>query len=104
MTLLALRTDTPVIPAAAWGVEKVVPGWRRLRLTDLYLVYERPFRFVAGGKVSRDEVREMTDESMRLLAAMLPESYRGIYAGRAGGPYRYIQPLTDARIAGETVL
>lgn len=100
MTLLALRSGSPVIPTAVWGVEKVVPGWRRLRLTDLHLQYGRPFRFVAEGKVSRDEVREMTDASMRLLAAMLPEPHRGVYAARAGGPFNHIVQLSDAEIAG----
>jgi hypothetical protein len=42
----------------------------------------RPFRFRrdASGRAGRVRLRQMTDEAMYLLAEMLPEHRRGVYA------------------------
>ena len=41
--------------------------------------FGRPFRFCPEIQPRRETLRQMTDEAMYILAAMLPEGRRGIY-------------------------
>jgi 1-acyl-sn-glycerol-3-phosphate acyltransferase len=79
---LASRSGAPVIPVAVEGTvgfPSLSPArWRR---AGAVVRLGRPFRFRrAGGRLGREELRRMTDEAMYVLAAMLPEHRRGVYA------------------------
>ena len=79
---LAARSGAPVVPAAVEGTD----GYPSLRLDrskepGATVRLGRPFRFkVSSGRLDRDRLRQMTDEAMYILAAMLPESRRGHYS------------------------
>ncbi len=55
MTFVALQTDSPIVPVAIWGQEKVVPGLRRLKRMPVKMVVGKPFGFVyeGEGKIDR---------------------------------------------------
>ncbi len=95
MTYLALRTNSVIVPVAVWGQEKVVPGLRRLKRMPVRMVVGKPFRFVheGEGKVDRDMVRQMTSEAMHILAAMLPEKYRGVAGDVSNATRKYVRFL-----------
>jgi len=80
---LASRGQAPVIPVAVDGTI----GFPALRYTAAWrepgasLRFGRPFRYRsefqrAGGA----QLRQMTDEAMYILASLLPEYRRGVYA------------------------
>jgi 1-acyl-sn-glycerol-3-phosphate acyltransferase len=82
LAFLASRIDVPIIPVAIEGTKgfpSIFPiGWNRpgaeIRLGPA-------FRFKqVEGKADRERLRLMTDEAMYVLAAMLPEHRRGVYA------------------------
>lgn len=80
---LASRSGAPVVPVVIDGTE----GFPALRFSRAWrgpgaqLRFGRPFRFRAEyQKVGKDLLRKMTDEAMYILAAMLPEARRGVYA------------------------
>ncbi|MEW6566751.1 MAG: lysophospholipid acyltransferase family protein [Chloroflexota bacterium] len=79
---LGARTGSRVIPVAVEGTEgfpSISP--RRWRQPGVVVRLGRPFRFrEAGERVGRERLRQMTDEAMYVLAAMLPERRRGVYA------------------------
>ncbi len=79
---LGQRTGVPIVPVAVEGTEgfpSVSP--KRWRQPGVVVRLGRPFRFRgAGERVSRERLRQMTDEAMYVLAAMLPERRRGVYA------------------------
>jgi 1-acyl-sn-glycerol-3-phosphate acyltransferase len=76
---LARASGVPVLPMALWGVESIQPNLKRLRRTDVYIRIGEPF------VVSRDlSIEESTLRIMQTIAAMLPESYRGVYAEGLG--------------------
>jgi 1-acyl-sn-glycerol-3-phosphate acyltransferase len=80
---LASRTGVPVVPVA---IESTVgfptyPFSRRWRGPGAHVRFGKPFRFRSDFQhPNRVQLRQMTDEAMYILAAMLPENRRGVYA------------------------
>jgi 1-acyl-sn-glycerol-3-phosphate acyltransferase len=89
---LALKSGAPILPIGYYGSEGYRQNLRRLRRTDFHLAVGRPFRLVAPAEGVTKEVRgQMVDEIMYQLAAILPEAYRGSYAGLEYATQQYLQ-------------
>ncbi len=81
---LAARAGVPVIPAAMWGQEKVMPGWARLRRAPVHLRFGPPIILPAeAARFRAAELDAHTEQLMLSLARMLPPEYRGVYAEKA---------------------
>ena len=81
--MIAQLAGAPILPVAVTGTEEIrFPHfiWRRLRGRPVHVRIEfgEPFKLPRGAGGGAEE---STDMMMRRLAAMLPESYRGVYAG-----------------------
>ena len=94
---LALQTDTPILPVAVAGTEKAVRTWLKLQRPLIHVRIGEPFKLPAERPVSKERQQELVDEVMLHLAALLPESYRGVYANGMPGPEveAYTPPLPD---------
>ncbi len=79
--LLAIRTDTPVMPVAIWGTESVSLPRDLVRRTSVHVVFGEPFRLPKPQRLTKEVVEEGTDLIMRRIAELLPERYHGVYAG-----------------------
>lgn len=80
---LASRSGAPIIPVAIEGTEGFpsLPFLKRWRGPKVQVRFGRPFCFHASQeRLPRDQLRQMTDEALYILAAMLPEHRRGVYA------------------------
>ena len=72
---LAQRADVPVIPMGIWGIEKIASALRNGHRGEVGA------RFGPALRLDRSlSAEEATDQLMRRIAALLPESYRGYYA------------------------
>jgi 1-acyl-sn-glycerol-3-phosphate acyltransferase len=79
--LLALRSGAPLLPLVHHGGELFWRNLARLRRTDFHIVVGQPFYLEPGDmKVTRQVRRQMTDEVMYQMAALLPARNRGVYA------------------------
>jgi 1-acyl-sn-glycerol-3-phosphate acyltransferase len=80
---LASRSGVPVVPAAidgSIGFPSLRPS-SRWRGPGIVIRFGRPFRYQSAlGRPNRAQLRQMTDEAMYVLAALLPEHRRGVYA------------------------
>jgi 1-acyl-sn-glycerol-3-phosphate acyltransferase len=80
---LASRSGVPVVPTAIDG-SIGFPCLRtnsRWREPGIVIRFGRPFQYQrALGRPNRAQLRQMTDEAMYVLAALLPEHRRGAYA------------------------
>ncbi|MBA2278553.1 MAG: 1-acyl-sn-glycerol-3-phosphate acyltransferase [Chloroflexia bacterium] len=82
--LVALRGNAPILPMAITGSERL-PGsggkapQRGERRREVRIVFGEPFTLQAREDGKRMTADEATDLIMRRAAALLPESYRGIY-------------------------
>ncbi len=81
---LAGRTGAPIVPVALEGTEgfPTLPFTRRWREgPGAQVRFGRPFRFKSVyRRPKREQLRQMTDEAMYVLASMLPPHRRGAYA------------------------
>jgi 1-acyl-sn-glycerol-3-phosphate acyltransferase len=92
VVMLALRSRAPVLPVVYFGAEKFQSNLAQLRRTDFHVVVGHLFYLNAEGvKVTRGVRREMTDEIMWQLAALLPPAYRGDYADLASATETYLR-------------
>jgi 1-acyl-sn-glycerol-3-phosphate acyltransferase len=81
---LAVAANVPVVPVAAWGQENWRSRMRSLRRIPIFVRAGKPLVFPPG-PATPQQLLQYTDAIMHALAAMLPESYRGVYGnGQAG--------------------
>ncbi len=91
---LAHWTGAPILPIAHWGTESTMRSWLRLRRPRIGVRVGEPFQLPPIDEASRTaSLRRNADEVMCRLAALLPPSYRGIYADH---------PRTQSLLAGVT--
>lgn len=92
VVMLALHSGAPVLPVVYFGAEKFRSNLARLRRTDFHVVVGQLFYLNAEGvKVTRGVRRQMTDEIMWQLAALLPPAYRGDYADLTAATETYLR-------------
>ena len=75
--MIALRSGVPVVPVAIWGSEKVLKEFG----PRVVISYGEPMVFKPkGAKITREDIDDATEQTMRAIAAMLPPEYRGVYS------------------------
>ena len=79
---LATRANVPIVPVAIDGTIgfpalRFMPRWRE---PGAVVKFGKSFRFKTSGRAGREMLRQMTDEAMYVLAALLPEYRRGVYS------------------------
>ncbi len=95
LAYLAAKSDAPIVPVAVEGTD----GYPSLRIgrgdePGATVRLGHPFRFVpTDERVTRQRLRQMADEAMYVLAAMLPERRRGVYADLTKATTETIRPL-----------
>jgi 1-acyl-sn-glycerol-3-phosphate acyltransferase len=100
LSYIAVKAGAPIIPIAIWGQERFWKQLSRLRRTRVHVVFGKPFIFDPGeGKLTREQLSQMTHEMMYRLAALLPEEYRGYYNDLSQATEEYVKPY-DRRRAG----
>ncbi|MCX6080193.1 MAG: lysophospholipid acyltransferase family protein [Chloroflexi bacterium] len=80
---LAARSGFPVVPVAITGTEdeSILENIKHLRKSRVTLKAGLPFNLPPIPRENRDAaLQQYTDEIMCQIAAILPESYRGLYA------------------------
>lgn len=84
-----------LIPCAVTGTQAFRWGVPLVKRTRVTLTYGRPFTFRwPAGRTSREVLREMADEAMLQLAALLPPEMRGDYADENPPSTHWIAPLS----------
>jgi 1-acyl-sn-glycerol-3-phosphate acyltransferase len=75
---LASQADVPILPVVAWGQEKSLKCWMRLRRVPIFF---RTGNLIClpSGKATAQQLEANTDAIMIALARLLPEEYRGVY-------------------------
>jgi len=92
VVILALRSGAPLLPVVYYGAEHYRENLRRLRRTDFHIVVGEPFYVDAAGvKVTRQVRRQILDEIMYQMAALLPPAYRGIYSDLNAATEKYLR-------------
>ncbi len=90
---MAYKSGAPIVPVALEGTEGF-PSISKKRWSQpgVTMKMGKPFRFKPiTGRLPREALRQMTDEAMYRLAAMLPEHRRGVYGDLSKATQDYIE-------------
>ncbi len=79
LAYLATRTNANVLPVGIVGTPRLRSNLIRLHRAHITITIGKPFLMQTDGKPTRDDLRCLTDQAMRSLAATLPEEMRGVY-------------------------
>ncbi|MBI2855569.1 MAG: 1-acyl-sn-glycerol-3-phosphate acyltransferase [Chloroflexi bacterium] len=84
VALIALRSGAPILPVGMTGTERIGPIWQVAVPRGTFRVrIGQPFSLPSiEGRVSREQLGALTTMIMERVAALLPESYRGVYSLR----------------------
>ncbi len=81
VVLMALRSGAPVWPVACYGGEAFFDNLKHFRRTEYHIAVGNPFSVQATrGHVTGAVRRQIVDEMMYQIAALLPPRYRGAYS------------------------
>lgn len=91
LSYIAVKSGAPIIPLVIWGQERFWKQLGRLRRTRVNVACGRPFVFEPGeGKLTREQLSQMTHEMMYRMAVLLPEEYRGYYSDLSQATEEYV--------------
>ena len=101
VAFLALHSGMPVLPLVCYGGEHFWRNLPRLRRTDFHIIVGQPFYLNADGvKMTSQIRRQMTNEIMYQIAALLPPAYRGVYADLSAATETFLRfpPGTESNL------
>lgn len=89
---LAYKSGAPVVPVAIEGTQGFPTlNPKRWAQPGAVITFGQPFRFKqVSGRLPREALKQMTDEAMYQLAAMLPAERRGIYGDLSKATSEYL--------------
>jgi 1-acyl-sn-glycerol-3-phosphate acyltransferase len=94
VVLLALKTGTPLLPLVFYGHEGFQEKLRKLQRPDFWIAVGKPFILESHGvRVTREVRKQMTDEIMYQIAALLPPANRGVFSDLDAATERYLNFL-----------
>ncbi|MEA1976720.1 MAG: lysophospholipid acyltransferase family protein [Chloroflexota bacterium] len=89
---MALHSGAPLIPMACYRHEDFWDNITHLRRTDFRIAVGHPFTLQTNDmRATREVRRQMVDEIMYQIAALLPPSYRGFYANLSDATETYLR-------------
>ncbi len=91
VVIMALRSGAPLLPMACYRHENFWDNFTHLRRTDFRIAVGHPFTLQTNDPVTREVRRQMIDEIMYQIAALLPPSYRGVYANLSAATETYLR-------------
>jgi 1-acyl-sn-glycerol-3-phosphate acyltransferase len=77
---LAAHAEAPVLPVGITGTESLGTNLKRLRRGTITVRFGEPFRVPATSSHSKQDLQAATDLLMCRVAALVPRTYRGVYA------------------------
>jgi 1-acyl-sn-glycerol-3-phosphate acyltransferase len=81
IVMLALHSNTPILPLVYYGGERFRENINRFKRTDFHIRVGKLFKLsFQEAKLDREIRNKMVDEIMYQLALLLPVEYRGYYS------------------------
>ncbi len=92
VVIMALRSGAPLLPMVCYRHEDFWDNLSHLRRTDFRIAVGHPFTLQTNDMpVTREVRRQMIGEIMYQIAALLPPSYRGVYANLSEATETYLR-------------
>ncbi|HEY3291757.1 MAG TPA: lysophospholipid acyltransferase family protein [Anaerolineae bacterium] len=79
LAYLATKTHATVLPVGIVGTPSVAPMLKHFKRAHVTITIGKGFIMETEGKPTRQDLHQLTENAMYQLAALLPESMRGVY-------------------------
>lgn len=93
VAVLAQRAGVPVWPVAHFGTEDFWKNLKAFKRTSITFKVGQPYMIEPSGSMTKTIRQEVADEIMASIARLMPENYRGPYAGNAFDEPRHLRLL-----------
>ena len=95
IAFVALRAKVPIVPVGISGTPAFKDNYWKMKKTHVTYRFGGPFYLDSGGeRATAGMLKQMTDEAMYQLAALLPPEQRGIYADLDQATTKHVRHLT----------
>jgi 1-acyl-sn-glycerol-3-phosphate acyltransferase len=92
IAFVAYRAKVPIVPVGISGTPEFKHNYWKMKKTPITYRFGQPFTLDAGGeRVSAEILKQMTDEAMYQLAALLPPEQRGLYEDLDKATTKYVR-------------
>ncbi len=92
IAFVAYRAKVPIVPVGISGTPAFKHNYWKMKKTHVTYRFGQPFYLDSGGeRVTADILKQMTDEAMYQLAALLPPEQRGRYANLDEATAHYVR-------------
>jgi 1-acyl-sn-glycerol-3-phosphate acyltransferase len=82
--LLALRSGATILPVGITGSEQIRSARVLVQRPHISVTIGKPIKLDVPARISAAAVQTASDQIMRSIASLLPDTYRGAYTGREG--------------------
>jgi 1-acyl-sn-glycerol-3-phosphate acyltransferase len=92
IAFVAYRAKVPIVPVGISGTPAFKHNYWKMKKTPITYRFGQPFTLDSGGeRVTADILKQMTDEAMYQLAALLPPEQRGLYDDLDKATAKYVK-------------
>jgi len=92
IAFVAYRAKVPIVPVGISGTPEFKHNYWKMKKTHVTYRFGQPFTLDSGGeRVTADILKQMTDEAMYQLAALLPPEQRGLYEDLDQATTKYVK-------------
>jgi 1-acyl-sn-glycerol-3-phosphate acyltransferase len=92
IAFVAYRAKVPIVPVGISGTPAFKYNYWKMHKTHVTYRFGQPFTLDPGGeRVTTEMLKQMTDEAMYQLAALLPPEQRGLYADLDQATAKYVK-------------
>jgi 1-acyl-sn-glycerol-3-phosphate acyltransferase len=92
IAFVAYRAKVPIVPVGISGTPAFKTNYWKMKKTPITYRFGQPFTLDSGGeRVTADILKQMTDEAMYQLAALLPPEQRGLYDDLDKATAKYVK-------------
>jgi 1-acyl-sn-glycerol-3-phosphate acyltransferase len=92
IAFVAYRAKVPIVPVGISGTPAFKNNYWKMKKTPVTYRFGQPFTLDSGGeRVTAEILKQMTDEAMYQLAALLPPEQRGLYEDLDQATAKYVK-------------
>jgi 1-acyl-sn-glycerol-3-phosphate acyltransferase len=92
IAFVAYRAKVPIVPVGISGTPEFKNNYWKMKKTHVTYRFGQPFYLDSGGeRVTAEILKQMTDEAMYQLAALLPPEQRGLYEDLDKATAKYVK-------------
>jgi len=92
IAFVAYRAKVPIVPVGISGTPAFKHNYWKMKKSHVTYRFGQPFTLDAGGaRVTTEILKQMTDEAMYQLAALLPPEQRGLYEDLDRATAKYVK-------------